>query len=243
VLPPPADAPATAVPGSPAARQSAPSRRDYEAAVAAALSAITCGVVLPIAGESGVSLTGVARRDETAAAEAAIGALGIPASARRLWVEPFDGPYCEVLSKVRGIALNEGAPQVTLSSPDPLPGGQVLRFRVQTPAWSSHLHVAFLMTTGEVGNLFSTTSRQAPRSSITLTDPTWEATEPYGTDLLLVIASERPLFGTQRRRKVEKQDQFAADLAPALSAAQERGGRVSAQVVAVRTVMPRQGAP
>ena len=36
---------------APAARQSAPSRQDYEAAVAAALSAITCGVVLPVAGE------------------------------------------------------------------------------------------------------------------------------------------------------------------------------------------------
>jgi eukaryotic-like serine/threonine-protein kinase len=242
VPPPPPDAAAMAVP-SPPFRPPAPSRQDYEAAAAAALSTITCGVVLPVAGDSGVSLTGVARRDQTVAAEAAIGALGIPASATRLWVEPFDGPYCEVLSQVRGIALNDGAPQVTLSSPDPLPGGEVLRFRVQTPAWSAHLHVAFLMTTGEVGNLFNTTARQAPRSSITLTDPKWEATEPYGTDLLLVIASERPLFGAQRRRKVEKLDQFAADLAPALSAAQERGGRVSAQVVAVRTVMPRQGAP
>jgi eukaryotic-like serine/threonine-protein kinase len=224
-------------------RQPAPSRRDFESAAAAAASAINCGVVVPVVADTSVSITGVAQRDETAAAEAAVAALGIPASAARLWLEPFDGPYCEVLSQVRGIAAANGGPQVTLNSPDPLPGGEVLRFRVQTPGWSAHLHVSYLMTTGDVGHLFSTPSRLAPRSTLTLTDPKWEATDPYGTDLLLVIASERPLFGGPRRRKVEKLDQFAADLAPALSAAQDKGGRVSAQIIAVRTVMPRQGAP
>ncbi len=89
------------------------------------------------------------------------------------------------------------------------------------------------MTTGHAGNIFSTASRQPPPSSLTPSAPQWKATEPYGTDLLLVIASERSLFGGQKRRKVERLDQFAADLAPALSAA---------QVVAVRTLMPRQGA-
>ena len=62
----------------------------------------------------------------------------------------------------------------------------MLRFSVQAPGWAAHLHVAYLMTTGHVGNLFSTTSRQPPRSSLTLTDPSWEATDPYGTDLLVV---------------------------------------------------------
>jgi hypothetical protein len=70
-----------------------------------------------------------------------------------------------------------------------------------------------------------------------------EGDGPVRTDLLLVIASERPLFGRQGRRKVEKLDQFAADLGPALSAAQEGGGRVSAQVAAVQTVMPARRTP
>jgi serine/threonine-protein kinase len=224
-------------------RPPAPSRQDLDAAAAAAAAAIDCGVVVPVAQASGATLTGVARRGEAEAAEAAFAARGIPAFATRLLIEPFDGPYCDVLSQVRGIASSAGAPQVTLDSPDPLPGGELLRFKVQTPGWPAHLHVAYLMVSGDVGNLFSTTSRQSPRSRIALGEPQWEATDPYGTDLLLVIASERPLFGGQRRRKMEKLDRFAADLAPALSAAQEKGGRVSAQVVAVRTVVPRQETP
>jgi serine/threonine-protein kinase len=239
-VPQPAVPPATAAAPP---RPPAFSREDFDSAGAAAASAITCGVVVPAAQDSSVSLTGVARRGEAEAAEAVFAALGIPASATRLRVEPFDAPYCDVLSQVRGIASANGAPQVALTSPDPLPGGEVLRFRVQTPGWPAHLHVAYLMTTGAVGNIFNTTSRQPPRSSVALGDPSWEVSEPYGTELLLVIASERPLFGGQRRRKVERLDQFAADLGPALSAAQEKGGRVSAQVVAVRTVPPRQSAP
>jgi serine/threonine-protein kinase len=228
---------------APQARPSAFSRENFDAAGAAAASAITCGVVVPAAQDSGVSLTGVARRGEAAVAEAVLASLGVPPMAARLRVEPFDGPYCDVLSQVRGVASANGAPQVAVTSPDPLPGGEVLRLRVQTPGWPAHLHVAYLMTTGEVGHLFTTISRQPPRSSVALGDPSWEVSEPYGTELLLVIASERPLFGGQRRRKVERLEQFAADLGPALAAAQEKGGRVSAQVVAVRTVPPRQGAP
>ncbi len=118
----------------------------------------------------------------------------------------------------------------------------MLRFRVQMPDWPAHLHVSYLMTTGNVGNIVNAPPRQAPGANSTFTDPKWEATDPYGTDLLLVVASERPLFGPQgRRRVVEKLDQFAADLGPALSAAQDRGGRVAVQVVPVRTVAPRRG--
>src|SRR3712207_7708973 len=43
-------------------RSPAFSREEFDAAGAAAASAITCGVVLPAAQDSGVSLTGVARR-------------------------------------------------------------------------------------------------------------------------------------------------------------------------------------
>jgi hypothetical protein len=62
--------------------------------------------------------------------------------------------------------------------------------------------------------------------------------EPYGTDMIVVFASERPLFPTPRPQ-VEPLDSFVPALAAALRAARENGVRVSARAMVLETVERR----
>ena len=81
------------------------------------------------------------------------------------------------------------------------------------------------------------TGRNAARAEMLLTDPSWEVAAPFGSELLIAIATERPLFAA-RRRVVEPLDSLSAALAPALRAARENGGRAAAHVIALNTVPP-----
>lgn len=68
--------------------------------------------------------------------------------------------------------------------------------------------------------------------------PGWEVDEPFGTDLILVLASDRPLFA-QRRPAIEPQEAFAAALATAVRTIQAAGGRVLVRAVVLETVVKR----
>ncbi len=62
--------------------------------------------------------------------------------------------------------------------------------------------------------------------------------EPFGTDLAVVIASDRPLFGNSRP-VIETQDAYMAALAAALRSARAAGTRVVVRPVVIETVLRR----
>ena len=62
--------------------------------------------------------------------------------------------------------------------------------------------------------------------------------EPYGTDLAVVIASDRPLFATSRPI-VEPQAAYLAAVAQAIANQQAAGGRVEVRPVVIETVERR----
>ncbi len=216
-----------------------PPKLDFAAAAAAAANAAPCTLISGAATENSLTLSGVARRGEETAIWRMLAARGIPLSAATLGVQPFDGPYCPALAVLRPvIAAPDAAPRVSVIGNMPLLKGQFLRFDVTLPSWPSHLYVAYFMASGEVAHLVPSATHPAdaivrlgePRAGF----PGWEVDEPFGTDLLVAVASERPLFGANRPL-VEPQADYIAALSTALAAARQAGQRVAIRPLVIET--------
>jgi serine/threonine-protein kinase len=241
VRPPPPDQPEQAtvqapvpLPSAPQAVEQAVSRVDLAAVSAAVAAAADCGLVASASSADGVSVSGVVRRSEEATVMGMLNAFGGASATSRISLQPFDGPYCAALAAMRlDVAAPEAAPHLSLVSPNPLPNGQRLQFRVEVPVWASRLHVTYLTVSGDAGHLVNGAAVR-PGETLIFNDPRWIATEPFGTDLLVAVASDRPLFA-QKRRNVERQADYALALTAALRAVQEKGGRAAVRVIVVET--------
>ena len=69
--------------------------------------------------------------------------------------------------------------------------------------------------------------------------PAWEVGPPYGTDMIIAIASSQPLFDRPRPDNVEMAAQAAEylrELQAAVEAAQGRGVRLTGSAITVDTV-------
>lgn len=180
------------------------------------------------------------RRGGEAAVQRELDSRAIPSAAARLRLEAFDGPYCDMLDALRpALAAPESAPLISIVGRMPLVKNQLLRFDIALPDWPSQLSVAYLMKSGEVAHLVPSQPQPAggrvrfgePRQDF----PGWPVDEPFGTDLMLVVVSERPLFGAPRP-VVEPLDSYAAALADALRTARREGWRVAVRPIVVETV-------
>jgi serine/threonine-protein kinase len=218
-----------------------PLRPDYRAAATAALAAAPCGLIAASAGESGLHLLGVAPRSEAQAVAAVLAGRAISPGdpAARVQIQVFDGPYCPVVVALRSVLAGPAeAPRVVVDGRMPLRRGELLRFDVTMPDWPAHLYVAYFMKSGEVANLVPS-ERRAPGARVRLGDPApgfpgWEVAEPFGTDLMVVVASEQPLFPSARPF-VEAQESYLAALSAALEGARRQGARVLVRPVVVET--------
>ena len=238
---PPPPQPGAATPQQQQTALLVPLRPDYRAAAAAAVGAAPCGLIAAAANDEGLQLLGVAQRDQVAAVRAALAARAIAPGdpAARVQIQPFDGPYCPVVVALRGVLAGPAeAPRVAVDGAMPLRRGQFLRFEVTMPDWPAHLYVAYFMKSGEVAHLVPS-ERRPPGARVRLGDPApgfpgWEVDEPFGTDLMLVVASEHPLF-PGNRPFVEAQDVYLAALSAALEGARRQGARVLVRPVVVET--------
>jgi len=216
-----------------------PPRLDFRAAASAAAQAPTCGLIASAATDTSLTLEGVLRRGDDAALRRALALRDIPADAARLALQPFDGPYCPALDLLRPVLAAAGAaPRVTTLGRTPLLAGDLLRFDVTMPDWPGHLYVAYFMKSGEVAHLVPSATHPAgavvrlgePRAGF----PGWEVSEPFGTDLLVVVVSEGPLFGASRPL-VETQEAYLAALGEALRGTRQAGRRVLIRPLVVET--------
>jgi serine/threonine-protein kinase len=66
-------------------------------------------------------------------------------------------------------------------------------------------------------------------------NPGWQVDEPYGTDVIIAIASEDALFDRSRPANIEKAAVYLRDLKRALEAARSRGARVTATAMPLET--------
>ena len=224
------------VPPQPPRRQeSVPPK--LSAAAGAAAVAPDCGLLAGTADATSITLAGVLRRGQERMVQSMLDAFGVPAEAVRMRLDPFDGPYCGALSAVvlnTIVPAPDAPPRVSLLGARPLPEGELLRLRVEMPEWPAHLGVFYLAVSGEAASLVVEPQPRPAGASVVLENPRWKVAAPFGTDLLLVIASEAPLF-ERRRPTVEKLEDFTPALAAALQRARRAAARVAARAVVVET--------
>lgn len=177
----------------------------------------------------------------------------------------FDGPYCEALNVLRPLRARDlresAALAVTLKGESTrLRQGDRAALRIVLPEFAAHLRVDYLSGDGSIVHLLTddgtdllalakggmmrvgASHRYNPGETIVIGEPDpaigfdgWEIDAPFGTDMIVVIASSAPL-----RRTAPPSDDSAAvyfhDLRAALDAAELAGVAVSAQAVLLETV-------
>jgi len=222
-------------------------------AIAAAVAPVGCALVRGnVAAPGGtVLLTGVAGSGapETALHRAIIAAA--PTAAVDWRIAGFDGPYCRALDVLHPVAHGFGASgsgfAMTLKEGDrPLKDGELITLDLTLPDYPAWLQVDYLEHDGTVVHLHPTAkdpSRSYPANSQqSLGDPAaggerWEVGAPYGTDMVIAVASSAPLF-TQKRKDLEQTEAYLRVLQAAIESARRRNVRLAADAL-VLTTKPR----
>jgi serine/threonine-protein kinase len=219
-------------------------RGELRAAAAAAAIAEPCSLINWTLAEDRIVLSGLTRREGEATIRQALAARGIPPAAVQLQVQFFDGPYCQALDAIRPlIAMTPDAPpRARVLGVMPLARGELLKLTVGMPDFPAQLYVSYFMKSGEVAHLVPSRA-EAAGAQVALGDPRpgfpgWEVDEPFGTDLIMVFASDRPIF-PQRRPVVVSQADYLAALAARLRVLQGQNARVAARALVVETVAQR----
>ena len=166
--------------------------------------------------------------------------------------QTIDGPYCNALNTIRPYHLLFGDSAGTLSlalagGKTTLHDGELITVAQKMPDYAGYLETDYFSNDGTVLHLYPTpTDAQqmlAAGGTKVLGDPahggaSWQVSAPYGTDMIITIASSTPLFATAR-----PQDENASDYLPALQAALQNaassGAKLSVAALPVVT-LPKQ---
>jgi serine/threonine-protein kinase len=243
-------APPPVVPAPPQPRPDqlalAPGAAQIRSAVAAAIAASRCSLVSgDVEATSRVRLTGYAEagRGESAL-RLRLASAGVPSDSIDWRVRGFEGPYCDALDLLRpfadpfgeapsglGLALAGDRRRLVL--------GDLLTVRIGMPRFPAYLRVSYFTHDGEVVHLHPNAADGARAfaagARVSLGDPAeggprWEIGPPFGTEMIVAVASERPLFETARE-DFEPSAGYLAALRERL--ADGRAGRVAVQVLMV----------
>ena len=218
------------------------------AAVAEALHHAPCVAATgDLHAPDGLALRGVAGSAPAAAAlqDAIAGAL--PGAPVEWGVVAAEGPYCAVLDLVRPLLRPFGseARAVSVALRDGrtnLVQDDLMYPAVNMPDFDSYLQLDYMASDGSVAHLVNATPGPAiPANSLRLLGqprppafPGFIVDEPFGTDVIVAIASSAPLFRIARPAS-EPIEPYLRDLKAALDAAARNGHRASAAVLMVRT--------
>ena len=219
------------------------------------LAGARCSVADAVVQDSGtLTVAGVAGRAEAASlrARAAASANGAALDWR---VQGIDPVFCSALDVLRPVALApEGLTATLAGGRTALHDGERIRPRVTMPGFAGELRVDYLGHDGSVVHLYPTAAdpaqkvaaqparRFAPGERLALGDsgpgkPIWEVGPPYGTDMIIAIASSAPLL---RQMPAQNADDNASaylrELAAAVAAAQQAGTRVAGTLLLVDTL-------
>ncbi len=196
-----------------------------------AIRGLACGRLAELQGGSLVA--GIGPRGSQARLRAAL-----PGATPRLAIAEFDGPFCPVLDALRPVEPSAAASamRIGLGNGNPVREGDPMLFDLALPDWAAHVTLVYLSSDNNAVTLETLGRQQAglrlrlgtPRANF----PGWMAEPPFGTDLVLAVASEAPLFTTPRPM-IEPVPDFAAALRGAIAAARAAGQRVSADLTVV----------
>jgi serine/threonine-protein kinase len=224
-----------------------------QAAFITTLGALPCTLLSAGYQGNGPLLTGIAGAGAPQAALTA--ALNSLPSTQKITdqIQTIDGPYCAALDAVRpyhslfaaaggGLGLSLAGGKTTLHD------GELITIDQTMPNFGGYLETDYFSNDGTVLHLYPTSTDAAqkfqPGSSKILGDPahggaSWQVSAPYGTDMIITIASSVPLFS-----KLRPQDENASDYLPALRTALQNaassGAQISVAAIPVVT-LPKSG--
>ncbi len=225
--------------------------------VAEAIAPLGCALLSGDVGSDGqVRLAGVIARDSAPILHRIL-LDAAPASPVEWQVTPLIGPYCRTLDALRIAAPPFGAASGSFdlalrSGTQRLPKDAFIIPLMRTPDFPSVLTLDYFASDGSVAHLaFATPHGLLPPHTIfsvgdphpadpaanlpALGTPGWQVDAPYGTDLIVGIASDRPLFA-KPRPEGEAPAAYVSALRTALETVMRRGGRVAVAVAPVETV-------
>jgi eukaryotic-like serine/threonine-protein kinase len=153
--------------------------------------------------------------------------------------QTIDGPYCDALNAIRPYHLLFGDASGTLTlglagGKTTLHDGELITVMQKMPGYTGYLETDYFSNDGTVLHLYPTpTDRQKMLEAggeKVLGDPAhgganWQVSAPYGTDMIIAIASTTPLFATAR-----PQDENASDYLPALRTALQNAASSGAKL-------------
>jgi eukaryotic-like serine/threonine-protein kinase len=110
------------------------------------------------------------------------------------------------------------------------------------PVFAGYLRVDYIAHDGNVQHLYPQVADSTgavadkvhmfvPGEHVSLGDPTagqpgWEVAPPFGTDMIVAVASSQPLFTRPRSGNVEPAATYLRDLDAAVQAVREGGGKL-----------------
>ncbi len=242
----------TAAPAAPAPQQVAMAGL---APLRQMLAGARCSLADAAVQDSGtLTVSGVVGRTEAAALRTR--AAGSDAGAALDWhVQGIDPVFCNALDLLRPVALAPGGLTATLSGGrTALHDGERIRPRITMPDFAGELRVDYLGHDGSVVHLYPTVAdpaqkvaaqparRFAAGERLALGDsgpgkPIWEGGPPYGTDMIIAIASSAPLLRQMPAQNAEDNaGAYLRELAAAIAAARQAGTRLAGTLLLVDTL-------
>lgn len=164
-------------------------------------------------------------------------------------VHGVDQVFCPALNALHPFVpafASTGGARLNLQLADGRSGlrdGEQVRLRLVMPDFASRLRVDYLVHDGTVGHLYPQIADPAlqitadaprtftPDETVNLSHPSWTITPPYGTDMIIAIASSQPLFDRPRPSNGETADVYLRALQTALDRAHQRGDAIAAAAI------------
>jgi predicted Ser/Thr protein kinase len=222
--------------------------------LAEALKGAQCALAEATVQESGrISVAGFAGSNAAPALKSDVATLagGHPLDWRVRAVDPV---FCPALAALRPVAAGEGLVLSLASGRTALHDGERILPRITMADFSGELRVDYLGHDRSIVHLYPTVAdpvqhyvavpgrRLSPGTLVTLGDngpgqPEWEVGPPYGTDMIIAVASSTPLFThIPAQNAADDAAPYLDELARAIVAARAGGAHVSAAALLVDTL-------
>jgi hypothetical protein len=169
-------------------------------------------------------------------------------------VDGVDQVFCPALNALRPITPGfaaTGGSHLGLQMADGktrLHDGQHIRMRLIMPDFPARLRVDYLAHDGSVQHLYPQLAdpkvgitADSPRTyrageEIDLGNPVWVIGEPYGTDMIIAVASSEPLFERPRPSNAEFSDDYLRALQARLEQLRMHGDRLAGAAITVEAL-------
>jgi serine/threonine protein kinase len=204
-----------------------------------------CSLIETALDRGTVNLRGYARESDIARLQSELKALGGVAEVNSE-ITPIGNEKCDALELIAPYWIANRSLGLGASIEAAKPGGRFqegdnLILNLATPAYESYVNVDYYSLDGGVLHLVPSprfSSNQAPADyRATIGDlGEWTVAEPFGTEMVVMLATPEPLFDALRK-EYEPREAYLKDLKERLEALQKKVGkeRIAADLVLIQT--------